>query len=1147
MSQLSVGQNVRMLKTKILSTDTCQFMLDTLYVLPASIVLKNAETGLQVPDSLYVFDFNSSVLAFSDTLCNMKTNFVVMFKTIMLPVNFSVFHKDYSLFTEKKDTSFQYQVPDYKPFNPYNQDGLVKQGAISRGISLGNTRGGSLQSSLDLRLSGRLNNDIDILAVITDNNIPIQPEGNTQQLQEFDKVFIELRKHSTGLRVGDIDLLKPAGYFLNYSKKSQGGLFYTTIKSDKTITESDSSQQSVLVSGGISKGKFSRNTFQGVNGNQGPYRLTGAENEMFIMILAGTERVFINGEQMNRGNNYDYVIDYNTAELTFTANRIITSDHRIVIEFEYSDKHYVRSLFTGQYEYTDSRATFRLNVYSEQDARNQPLQQILDEEEKFVLQLAGDNPLEAVVPGWDSLEFSGDYVMYAMIDTLGYDSIFVYSTNPTQAVYRVNFSFVGEGNGNYIPDQNTANGRVFKWVQPAQGTPSGHYDPIITLVTPKKQQMVSTAFTYKISERAETGIELALSNQDMNTFSSIDNQNNTGTAGRIFFRHTSLLNKDTVSKTLSLLKEVSYEFTEARFIAVDRFRPVEFYRDWNISATSEQSNEHMVTAKFSLMKNKLQLGLLQSDYLLKSGYFNGLRNQLNIDLRHNIFRIRNQAMYMYSDRTLFKTSFFKQKGTVSSRLNFVTIGTGFEQEVNMFRIPDQQLMSGSYNFFEFEPFLTSVSDTSKVLFRIWYKQRTTQNASSGHLRKSIISNETGIRLSSSFSSPNKFSLTGGYRSTTVKDTALTGMKNDHTIISKLENNLHLFQGVVTSFMFYEIGSGLESKKEFSFMEVQPGQGNFTWIDYNQNGIKELNEFETANYQDEANYIKILLPSNEYVRSYTLQFHESLNFEPLPSWKTDSALYKRIISLFSNRFQYSLNKNTNSELAGERFLPLDISVNDTSLIMLSSSLNNTLFFNRAHPVFHVRYRYSDNINKSLLIHGFESRQITMNEIQIVWNMTKSLGSDIVFRSGNKSSDSELSPNRSFHLNFLEITPGFNFQPSLKHRYSVISRYKVSENHLSGNDEKAVIFSVGPEIRFPLQDKHIVHFRLTYHLITFNAPTSSPIAYEMLESLEPGQNFTWNLMLQYVVNRSFQINFMYEGRRSEGKKTIHFGTIQLKAIL
>ena len=224
---------------------------------------------------------------------------------------------------------------------------------------------------MNLNLSGQLTPKIGIRAAITDNNIPFQPQGNTQQLQDFDQIYIQLFTDQTELTAGDFRLERPKSYFMNFFKRAQGLSIKHRFNTANRKKQNDvPGFLEVKGSGALSRGKFNRQIIQGVEGNQGPYRLNGAENETFIIVIAGTERIYIDGQLMTRGQQNDYIIDYNTAELTFTTKRLITKDSRIIVEFQYSERNYSRSLFHVGADFEKDRLKVRFNLYSEQDGKN---------------------------------------------------------------------------------------------------------------------------------------------------------------------------------------------------------------------------------------------------------------------------------------------------------------------------------------------------------------------------------------------------------------------------------------------------------------------------------------------------------------------------------------------------------------------------------------------------------------------------------------------------------------------------------------------------------------------------------------------------------------------------------------------------------
>ena len=263
---------------------------------------------------------------------------------------------------------------------------------------------------------------------------------------------------------------------------------------------SKSKEKAVLQVGAevaISRGRFARNTLTAIEGNQGPYRLTGVNGELFIILISGTEAIYLDGVKLNRGEQNDYIIDYNSGEITFTPKRIITQYSRIIAEFQYSDRNFARTVFTTNAQYKAEKYAIRGSYFTEQDDKDQPFQQTLSDDDKKILANVGNNLKQAVTSGATRVSaFSNTKILYRKLDTLGNSDVYIFTNNGLNdsVFYEVKFSNVGNNNGNYIQSASSANGRVFQFVAPINGIKQGNFEPVILLTAPNKMEMLNVGF-----------------------------------------------------------------------------------------------------------------------------------------------------------------------------------------------------------------------------------------------------------------------------------------------------------------------------------------------------------------------------------------------------------------------------------------------------------------------------------------------------------------------------------------------------------------------------------------------------------------------------------------------------------------------------
>lgn len=1056
-----------------------------------------------------------------------------------------------------KVNPFTYDI-ESKNDDIFKMDGLNKSGSISRGVTFGNNQDVVVNSNLNLQLSGHLSNNIDILMAATDNNIPVQPDGNTQRLQEFDKVFIQLSNGNTKLIAGDFELGRPNSYFMNFNKKAQGLNFSTVLKTNPE--EKDPKKQGFYgtsLSAAVSRGKFARNQIQGVESNQGPYRLRGAENEPYIIVLSGTERVYIDGRLLERGQENDYVINYNTSEITFTAKQLITKDKRIVVEFQYSDKNYARSLVHFGNDYTRGNLKVHVNMYSEQDSKNQPLQQELTDGQKRLLSRIGDTLSLAVTPSVDSIPFSNSEVLYRRKDTVigthHYPKVYVYSTNADSAHFRVTFSNVGQGNGNYVQVTSAANGKVFQWVAPdtVTNTLRGSFEPVIQLVTPKKKQMLTVGAEYALNRYTKLMVEGAVTNNDINTFSPADDNDDVGYAMKLNLDNArplqSISAKDSTGKPLMLVTNVNYEYTQKNFSPIERYRSVEFERDWNRSATTIVSDQHIMGAAVGLTKKGLGAVSYKFNTFLEGTNYNATKNSASLLIAKKGFNLAYDGSLLNSESTT-NTRFYRHKSNVSQTIKWVTVGVKDEFEHNLFMLPNHDsLLANSYQFWDWQAYIQN-ADTTKNRYGINYENRTDYAvrplSGARRLSEAAFAESYGGFFDLIKNPNNQLKVNAAYRRLQIRDTALTSQKPDNTLVARIEYNFRVWKGFISSNSYYEIGSGLEVKKEFSYIEVAPGQGVYTWIDYNHNNVKELNEFEIAAFPDQATYIKVYTPTSDYIRTYTNQFSQSLSLRPSAMWGNKKG-FKGLMAKLSDQASFRIDrKSTDSDLA-KAYNPFFAEPNDTNLVTLNSSFRNTLFINQSGSVFGLDITYQDLRNKTLLVNGYDSRVDVSKEARLRWNIIQQLNLNLDGINGQKQSSSQFFSTRDFSIRYNSIEPKVTYQPNTAFRTTVSFKYTDKKNAPEFGGQRAILQDYGAEVKYNVLNKGSLNLKADFIRISYNGEQNTSLAFEMLDALKIGKNITWGAAYQRNLSNNLQLSLTYDGRKSEGTKTVHIGGAQVRA--
>ena len=206
-------------------------------------------------------------------------------------------------------------------------------GTQTFGVSVGSKRSLSQERALRISVDGKVSENVSVTALLSDQDLPIQPEGTTENIQDIDQKLIRITSPNVTGSLGDFEgSLGNTDIFFNRSLEG------VQVSGDLNWGKFH------LIPSAIPKGQSASKTIRGEEGRS-EYRID-VEGE-FVIVKAGTEIVWLNGQRMRRGENNDYVIrDYGDPIIEFTSKHLITSNDVIRVDFEYipEDLAYQRNL-----------------------------------------------------------------------------------------------------------------------------------------------------------------------------------------------------------------------------------------------------------------------------------------------------------------------------------------------------------------------------------------------------------------------------------------------------------------------------------------------------------------------------------------------------------------------------------------------------------------------------------------------------------------------------------------------------------------------------------------------------------------------------------------------------------------------------------
>ena len=976
---------------------------------------------------------------------------------------------------------------------------LKQNGSIIRGISIGSNQGMKLESGLRMQISGKIADKVEVVAALTDQNTPIQPEGNTQTLQEIDKVFVRIKSEQIQATLGDYYFSLEGTEFSPYQRKLQG-----------VMASAKAGNSEITISGAVSKGKFITNYFLGQEGNQGPYQLKGERGQIDIIVLAGTEKVWIDGEPMTRGEDRDYVIEYSNGQITFTRNRLITADSRITVDFQYTDLKFQRSLYSADLKtrMLNNKLDIGVRLLRESDNKDNPLDFSLNDDIKNRLRTAGDEIDSAYVSG---VHYVGDgNGSYVAIDSAGIK--FYRYVGTGSGDYNVAFNYFGSGKGDY----KLVSYNHYEYV----GAGNGSYLPLVLLTPAESHDLLDLSLNFHPISTINMITEIAMSRKDNNLYSPKDDQDNIGFASTSYFQ----FNSNRVSffgKNLGKFNlRGKFRRVQERFRYLSRTEEIEKNRKWDIpDATINAEKIFEINSSYSPIQSVKFSGNWGENS--KGENFQSKRWQAATEFRLKRLpeiRYRIEEIISRNRQTNRKGDWIRQHGFSSYRFHKTKSTFEFSAEQKKENYSDSLYLGLRY--YQISPKIELI-DWHKMTFSAKLTQRNQDKyTTTGFFPESEARTH---QFNWQFKGSKYFALSMRYthRQRTYADSSIGTKLTD---LADFRAQFSPFRRAISTNWHYQLSNTQVAKQEKIYLKVERGQGNYRYDE-------ELNEYipDALN----GDYILRIRATDEFIPVVELRASSTIKIQPsqlLRAQKPGKKLTgwrKWLTSLSSETFLRLEEKTQDENVWAIYRLELSRFQQETTTIYGLKNIRQDFYWNRNRSTLSIRLRYNKKTNlNNQYLEGGQRFDYTENSVRIKGKILKKMSAQLDAMRKLEIKKYQIAGRNDKDILTGEIAVDLSYRPQQRIEIAARTKWLNSENR-AGYPIKVDLFSVSPRINYSFRRKGKLRAEVEFNHVKV-VPENAILPYEMASGYHGGTNVRWLASFDYNVSRYIRASVSWNGR-------------------